>query len=487
MAVTTLSPGVYIEEIQKLPASIAPVATAIPAFVGYTEKAIIEGVPWVFVGTEPAPAVRITSLLEYEEFFGGPDEDAFDIAISDTYNDDNQPISRELSISFKSGSPSIFMTYYSVKHFFANGGSTCYIVSVDDAYSVGNINTDKMEAGINSLEKYDEPTLVLFPDAVSDGNTADYASIYNTALQHCAKMQDRFAIGDVYGNDLSYGAVQTFRDALSLDNLKYGAVYAPFLNTLISRAISNSESEIVSYTATGGTTSGDPYFVTDNPVPIDLDVLISDPYPSLYNSIIGKIQAEFYVTLPASPAMAGIYATIDRTRGVWKAPANVGIQQISGPTVAISNAIQDYLNVDATSGKSINAIRSFTGRGTIVWGARTLAGNDNEWRYVNVRRLFLFAEESIEKATEFVVFEPNTANTWQRVRGMIEAFLTSLWRDGALAGATTEEAFFVRVGLGTTMTAQDILEGKMIVEVGLAAVRPAEFIVLQFSHKLQES
>ncbi|MGB3464673.1 MAG: phage tail sheath C-terminal domain-containing protein [Cyclobacteriaceae bacterium] len=141
----------------------------------------------------------------------------------------------------------------------------------------------------------------------------------------------------------------------------------------------------------------------------------------------------------------------------------------------------------STSGKSINVIRNFVGKGTLVWGARTLAGNDNEWRYVPVRRLYICVEESVKKATEIVVFEPNDANTWLRVKTMIENFLTTLWRDGALAGASTDEAFFVNIGLGKTMTAQDILEGKMNVEIGMAAVRPAEFIILKFSHKLQES
>jgi uncharacterized protein len=167
--------------------------------------------------------------------------------------------------------------------------------------------------------------------------------------------------------------------------------------------------------------------------------------------------------------------------------ANVSVSSIFGPSINITSAEQESLNIDPTTGKSINVIRSFTGRGTLVWGSRTLAGNDNEWRYVPVRRLFIYVEESIKKATEFVVFEPNTANTWLRVKGMIEAFLTGLWRDGALAGATTKEAFFVRVGLGATMSTDDILNGRMIVEVGMAAVRPAEFIILKFEHKLQES
>jgi len=208
--------------------------------------------------------------------------------------------------------------------------------------------------------------------------------------------------------------------------------------------------------------------------------------PALYNTIAAQLSS-YSVELNPCGSIAGIYARVDAQRGVWKAPANVGVSAIVGPSINLTNSDQDNMNIDPTGGKSVNAIRSFVGRGTLVWGARTLAGNDNEWRYVNVRRLFIFVEESVAEATEFVVFEPNTANTWQKVKGMIEAFLTGLWRDGALAGATTKDAFFVNVGLGTTMTAQDILEGRMIVTVGMAAVRPAEFIILQFEHKLQES
>lgn len=193
------------------------------------------------------------------------------------------------------------------------------------------------------------------------------------------------------------------------------------------------------------------------------------------------------IIVPPSGAVAGAYVATDANRGVWKAPANVSLNNVVRPTIKVDNATQEGLNVDATSGKSINVIRSFTGKGILIWGARTLAGNDNEWRYVPVRRLFITVEESVKKATEFVVFEPNDGNTWLRTKTMIQNYLTGLWRQGALAGAKPEDAFFVNVGLGTTMTAQDILEGKLIVEIGLAAVRPAEFIILRFSHKLQES
>ena len=138
-------------------------------------------------------------------------------------------------------------------------------------------------------------------------------------------------------------------------------------------------------------------------------------------------------TLPPSGATAGIYATVDNSRGVWKAPANVSINSIVGPSVKLDNRDQEDLNV-STTGKSINAIRAFTGKGTLVWGARTLAGNDNEWRYVPVRRFFIMVEESTKKATEPFVFEPNDANTWVKVRAMIENFLILQWRAGALQG-----------------------------------------------------
>ncbi|MDY8138099.1 phage tail sheath C-terminal domain-containing protein [Aquimarina sp. 2201CG5-10] len=205
-----------------------------------------------------------------------------------------------------------------------------------------------------------------------------------------------------------------------------------------------------------------------------------------YNRILSEI-GNLPMELPPSCTMAGIYAKVDSDRGVWKAPANVSVNYVIKPTVKVTNTQQDGLNVDAVAGKSINAIRTFTGKGVMVWGARTLAGNDKEWRYVPVRRFFNMAEESIKKATEQFVFEPNDMNTWVRVKAMINNFLTLQWRAGALAGPTPDKAFYVNVGLGETMTANDILDGNMIIEIGMAVVRPAEFIILKFSHKMQEA
>ena len=206
----------------------------------------------------------------------------------------------------------------------------------------------------------------------------------------------------------------------------------------------------------------------------------------LYKSIVNEVQKKASL-LPPSGAMAGIYAQVDGNRGVWKAPANVSLSSVSSPWVKIDNDQQEDLNVDVNAGKSVNAIRAFTGKGTLVWGARTLAGNDNEWRYISVRRFFNMVEKSVRLSTNWAVFEANDAITWIRVKAMIENYLTNLWQAGALAGSSPDQAFFVNVGIGSTMSAVDILEGRMNVEIGMAAVRPAEFIVLKFSHKLQES
>ncbi|MCF2218348.1 hypothetical protein H9Q08_03440 [Chryseobacterium sp. PS-8] len=275
-------------------------------------------------------------------------------------------------------------------------------------------------------------------------------------------MKDRFVIMDVLGDDA------TFRNKVTSTGLKYGAAYYPNLKTILTYAFKEDKVSVMG--ASGATTLA------------ELKLKNSE----LYNQAKAAIESQKVVLAPSS-AMAGVYAKVDSTSGVFKAPANTGLNYVDSPVIKISNKRQDELNVDPTSGKSINVIRSFTGKGTLVWGARTLDGNSNEWRYISVRRFFNMVEESVKKATERFVFEPNTANTWVRVQTMIENFLNQQWQDGALAGSKPEEAYYVSVGLNKTMSAQDILEGRMIVEIGMAAVRPAEFIVLRFSHKLQEA
>ncbi len=205
----------------------------------------------------------------------------------------------------------------------------------------------------------------------------------------------------------------------------------------------------------------------------------------LFGTILGEAKRKLNL-MPPSAAMAGIYTMVDNSRGVWKAPANVSLASVISPSVSISAEQQEDLNV-TTAGKSINAIRSFIGEGVLVWGARTLDGNSLDWRYVNVRRTMIMLEESCRLAAKALVFEPNVANTWVTIKSMIQNFLTGIWKRGGLAGAVPEDAFSVHVGLGETMTPDDILEGILRVTVLVAMVRPAEFIEITFQQQMQKS
>ena len=179
---------------------------------------------------------------------------------------------------------------------------------------------------------------------------------------------------------------------------------------------------------------------------------------------------------PPSGAMAGIYARTDVERGVHKAPANEVVRGCTGLSCAYNEGEQDILNPIG-----VNLIRAFTGRGIRVWGARTISSN-GLWKYLNVRRLFIYVEESIKANTNWVVFEPNSTALWSRVTRTIEAFLATCWRDGALAGSTPSEAFFVECG-PTTMTQDDIDNGRLICQIGIAPVKPAEFVIFRITQK----
>ena len=689
MASTYKTPGVYVEEISLFPPSVAQVETAIPAFVGYTEKAEKNGSSLLMI---PTP---ITSLLEFKTYYGGAyalDSDDFLVRV----NSANNYAVNSVTVS------SYFHLYDCLRTFFDNGGGKCYIVAVG-TYSTSNstiIAGDEnatpatgLRGGVKAVENYDEPTMLVVPDAVRLGETEFYA-LQQMMIAQCAKLQDRVAILDLHENFSGTStttaiawdtAISNFRDNIGINDLDYAAAYTPWIYSAYTRTIdygmirsvivddasstavdvlslstnatlnamvtdvntitddielriqattvdypgsltpaytslddaynqlkakvvtastsanvktkftalidfvrktitdatkgivnwqtinydklladfttyvkdtntglvnygsaliafeknadvlglnSNAarnaaavDTDYTSYPAawkaavmpTNTTDYGDPASATAATVKAcalkaiaDLDGIYkgildfiskvntsSNTYFSvnqnklyqshsvLYN-IVKAVQNEL-AKQPPSAAMAGVYASVDNTRGVWKAPANVSLASVSGPSVIINDQIQEDLNVDTVAGKSINAIRKFTGKGTVVWGARTLDGNSNEWRYISVRRFFNMVEESVKKSSARFVFEPNDANTWVKVTSMIENYLTLLWKEGALAGAKAEQAFFVKCGLGVTMTAQDILEGRMNVEIGMAVVRPAEFIILKFSHKMQES
>lgn len=476
MATTYKTPGVYVEEIPKLPPSVAAVDTAVPAFVGYTERATAD----VTDDLRLKPK-RIESMVEFEQFFGGPQlETGVTVNIVETTEaGPGLPVGVRSTAELDEAVRSKHILYYAMQLFYANGGKSAYVVSVGGyKATVGDdLIATELTDGVDALAKVDEPTLILVPEAQSL-ILADYATVNAAALDQCANLMDRFVIMDLHGGAESLNdpdenlreAVANFRGVSLGTNLKFGAVYAPNLETVLDPVVDEDQVQ-VTYIVDG--TAGAATALSSLP-----DQLAERARAAIRNRPL---------KLPPSGAIAGVYAKVDADRGVWKAPANVALVAVERPTIEFTNVINDDMNVDATAGKSVNAIRPFVGKGTLVWGARTLAGNDNEWRYINVRRFFIFVEESVKKATDTFTFEPNDANTWVKVQAMIENFLTTQWREGALQGVKPDHAFYVAVGLGKTMTALDILEGRMIVEIGMAVVRPAEFIILRFSHKMAES
>lgn len=647
MATTYKTPGVFVEEIPKLPPSVAQVETALPAFVGYTNKAD-EIAPGDLINKPK----RIGSLVEFEQFYGtGPSPEVTEVNIDSNNNFTSATVKNT------------FFMYDSLRMFYANGGGDCYIVSVGKSEKATTISKSNFTTGIDELRKEDAPTIILFPDAATLGNS-ELAEVQQAALLQCADLGDRVGLFDVKQDD-PLGT--NFRNNIGINNLKYGAVYSPWLKVNLPKAIKYTDvksvikragiavplsgltsdvevqgliteleqayadvanietktkvlsppngvlsdgfsSLVAAFNAPLGNTNGNlknifdyfasianqiqllangvapnilthPDFLADvkagitsnfdplfakikalnleaiaditvalagsdftaltvgswpltvaaaapvapglideandnnrriaavnllqplfdelNTAYLNLIVNAGNAYTKtlddslvlvfpVYKNIINGVSKSMTV-MPPSGAVAGVYAQVDRTRGVWKAPANVSLNNVLAPATVFTATQLDNLNVDAVAGKSVNAIRYFTGKGTLVFGSRTLAGNDNEWRYVPVRRFFNMVEESCKKSTEPFVFEPNDANTWVKIQGMIENFLTTLWRQGALQGVKPEHAFYVAVGLGKTMTSLDILEGRLIVEIGMAVVRPAEFIILRFSHKLAES
>ena len=473
---TYRTPGVYVEEISTFPPSVAEVETAIPAFIGYTEKA-----SKIVANDLLNRPTKIYNFVEYQQYYGAPEASEIAVALTAAGSTFTAVVEPPVTT---------YLLYYAVKMFFDNGGGKCYIVSCGlhtDTIIIGTLTTG-LTGGLAAMALEDEPTLLVCPDALK--LDTGYDTMAQAMLAQCGSLKDRFAILDLFAGS----TVQTAADLLKnrarvgINNLKYGALYYPDLRSSFNHYVKPDEKNVA---VTG---------VPENPPPLPLPpalesvtlAMLGDPTnqkrwnTAAYDAVKTALLNHFIV-VPPSGAVAGVYAAVDSSRGVWKAPANVSLAGVVEPMVRLDNSHQDELNVDATTGKSINALRAFSGKGTLVRGARTLAGNDNEWRYVPVRRFFNMVEESVKKSSYWAVFEPNDANTWVKVRGMIENYLTQKWREGALAGATTKDAYFVRCGLGTTMNAQDILEGRMNVEIGMAVVRPAEFIFLKFSHKLQTS
>jgi hypothetical protein len=446
----------------------------------------------------------------------------------------NGPTSRTLRFNLHDG----------IRLFYANGGRRCFVVSVGNYAHARNsatpIDVGQLQQGLDVAAQQSGPTMLVVPDAVllaasgsRDGMpvSADFDALVRAMLAQCGRLQDRVAILDVFAADTlrpqtpaadlarQLAAVAgNFRDSVGDDALGYGMAYIPFLATSVvevdyayvdpARSLATMQGILVDQAAfaypdaaaPGPSAISNPDFLRIKGL-IDRMASTQDRSTPEGRAAIAALNRELVTALPLlaqieavvladlgllppSGALAGVYAQTDLARGVWEAPANVALQAVSAPSLSITATQQDPLNVPP-DGKAIDVIRAFVGRGTRVWGARTLDGNSNEWRYVQVRRTVIYLAQSIKNGLQALVFEPNDAKTWVTATEMVSNFLIGLWRQGGLQGVKPADAFFVRCGLGTTMTAQDILDGNLIVEVGMALVRPAEFIILRLLQKMQ--
>jgi len=367
-------PGVYLAEPTG-PQSVIGVQTAIPVFIGYTEKAgsLLE-------------AVQLSSLADYESAFGaGP-----------------------LSL------------HTALRLFYANGGSDCYVVSCGTTAAGTPVLAADLLKGLDAAARQPGPTMVVVPELCLL-EPADYALLATSLLKSCASLQDRVAILDLPAGgqaDSLYRAIGNGAEGLS-----YGVAYYPALQT-----------------ADG--------------------------------------------IVPASGAIAGLWAQNDRNNGVWTAPVNLSLAEAGAPAVALTDAEQEALDTPL-NGLAINAIRDFPGRGTVIWGALTLDGNSQDYQYIAVRRTLIYIEQSIRAGLQPMIFQPNTVETWSSVTAMIGGFLIALWSQGGLIGDKASDAFTVECGQGSTMTGEDVLNGVMKVTVNVALTHPAEFIELAFQQQMQ--
>jgi hypothetical protein len=481
-----LAPGVYVEEVPSGARPIEGVATALPVFIGYTEKA--RGPQGEDL---TGSAVEITSMLDYQARFGKAPIHPVTLTVEKRIDARGRLLGVEVDWPRRRSVPRHFMNY-ALQLYFRNGGGRCFIFSLG---RYGRASADDFRAALIALEKVEGPTLLVLPDAVKLDD-ADYAAVLAAALAACAKTRDRFTITEVPGavpggNDDLAAVKANFRARLTsrAQRRQFGAAYFPYLESrlalrTVEAQVTLKRFDVVTVAKDGSERRRQRRGAAGRSLN-DRRLALARREPEVY-SAVRRFLGRTYATLPPSGAVAGLYARTDFSRGVWKAPAGTdALAGVGGPAVAVSDNFQDALNVDPASGKSVNAIRKLAGRGTLVWGARTLAGNDSEWRYVNVRRLFLFLERSIDKGTQWAVFEPNGPDTWARLKASIKTFLFGLWREGAFQGAKPEEAFMVAVGLGETMTQADISQGRLVVQVGVAPLRPAEFVILRITHKVR--
>ncbi|WP_296943929.1 hypothetical protein [uncultured Massilia sp.] len=513
MSMQLKTPGVYVQATSDEPDAILALPTAIPAFVGFTESASQGG------RTLVATPVRITSMAQFQDTFADPDgatrgapRPRFDYA-ADT--------SAVPPLRAAADAPR-FNLYYSLQLFFDNGGGACNIVSIGTYADVlangGPPDAQAFLAGLAAIGQDEGTTMIVVPDAVML-DAQGWAAVSCAALRQCGARRDRVALLDVRegwrapdgGPDDPVTGSAGLRALLGAAGAerRYGMAYYPWLNTTVVgpgaidfswlsaptlptlQAGLRAEAAQLFPPRRDGTP--DPKHAPYTAIVDGLAAARGDAvrtshqallaHSPLYRQAMADVAASVNL-LPPAGAMAGVFVRNDTTFGVNHAPANTTIISALAPAVRIDDAAQATLNAPL-DGLAVNAIRTFPGHGVLVWGARTLDANSQDWRYISVLRTTIMLERSIAAFLGTCALRANDAHTWAHVRDTIGRFLAAQWAAGVLAGARAADAWRVRVGIGATMTGMDVLDGVMKVSVDVAVARPDEFIELTFVQEMQ--
>ncbi|RKP55965.1 phage tail sheath family protein [Pararobbsia silviterrae] len=449
MTVTVTYPGVYVEEDSSTSLSVISSPTAVPIFIAvdmYDDQGHL------------FPSYECIRINNYLEFVNLSIIHWTNVSVSILSGDGSSGDPYTVSISYVPVNGT--HCFLQLRNYFANGGGYCYVLPVSgDDLAEPEIAGSRL---VSEIQKYSDVTLI----SVVALNTERSAVVYPllTPLLVSGSLYFMITDADEEGQPTSAAPAYSAAYYPTIEIRADGTRPPDTAITVVSRD-DNGDNTVTTLAEMGG----------DNEV--------------AYWDISNQIDRDFLTLsfpMPASSTMAGVYCATDRQRGVWSAPANVAIEGILGISAPVSNAVAGALN-----DTGVNVFRYVNKRGYIVAGARTVDGTatntDLSWRYIQVRRLFNSAESDIKRAMRTLVFEPNNAPTWEKARSAIDNYLYALWQEGALVGAKHEDAYFVQIGKDVTMTDDDIAAGKMIATVGMAAVRPAEFIILQFTQDMMGS
>jgi uncharacterized protein len=464
-----LFPGVYVEEADFVSRPIDGVDTSLAGFVGFSEKAQrLDGAPLVQQPT------LLQSVAEYESQFGGRPPPKLHARFVRRARSAGGWALAECQVE-----PAPWGALAdAVRQFFANGGQRCLVCSVGahaDLWPTPDPDARRaaLLAGLAAIAQADTvPGLLLVPEA-HQLDEAGYSAVCAAMLEMAHARPPCFALLDVLNGDQPLTDREALRRQRALwpagEALKAGAAFAPSLRSRQALAWPADESQVM---------------VSLAPAP---PCPLNELRPTLQAALRPRLQAALQrrlPLLPAAPTVAGVLAANDARRGLWKAASDVPLRGVQSLALPLNDDAQHALLLDAEEGKSINPIRAVDGRGLRLWGYRSLAGNDNEWRYFTVCRLLRMVKATLTRACKGLAFEPNEARTWAAARSGVGNFLDLLWRQGALVGDRYEQAYFVRCGLGQTMSEHDVRNGRLVIDIGLACLRPAEFYSIELEMQL---